>query len=49
MLCDSGLQQNHINVVVKRLFLLKGWFLPFQFAGRMYFAGTNNVYAFALP
>ena len=34
MLCDSVLQQNHINVVMKRFFLLKRWFLPFQFAGQ---------------
>ena len=34
MLCDSVAQQNHINVVVKVLFLLTRWFLSFQFAGQ---------------
>ena len=33
MVCDSVTQQNHINVVVKVLFLLTRWFLSFQFAG----------------
>ena len=33
MLCHSVLQQNHINVVVKVLFLLTRWFLRLQFAG----------------
>jgi len=30
MLRDNVAQQNHINVVVKVLFLLTRWFLPFQ-------------------
>ena len=34
MLCDSVFEQDHINVVVKVLFLLTRWFLPFQFAGQ---------------
>ncbi len=33
MLRDSVFEQDHINVVVKVLFLLTRWFLPFQFAG----------------
>jgi hypothetical protein len=33
MLCDSIFEQDHINVVMKVLFLLTRWFLPFQFAG----------------
>ena len=45
MLCNSVAKQNHINVVMKWFFLLTRWFLPFQFAGRMYFAGTNKLYA----
>ena len=31
MLRDSVFEQDHINVVVKALFLLTRWFLPFQF------------------
>ncbi len=34
MLCYSIVQQNHINIMMKRLSLLKRWFLPFQFAGQ---------------
>ena len=30
MLCDRVLQQNHINIVVKVLFLSTRWFLRFQ-------------------
>ena len=33
MLRDSVFEQDHINVVMKVLFLLTRWFLPFQFAG----------------
>ena len=33
MLRDSIFEQDHINVVMKVLFLLTRWFLPFQFAG----------------
>ena len=33
MLRDSVFEQDHINIVVKALFLLTRWFLPFQFAG----------------
>ena len=33
MLRDSVFEQDHINIVVKILFLLTRWFLPFQFAG----------------
>ena len=32
MLSDSVFEQDHINVVVKILFLLTRWFLPFQLA-----------------
>ena len=45
MLRDSVAKQNDINVVVKVLFLLPRWFLPLQFAGRIYFAGINKVCA----
>ena len=45
MVCDSVLQQNHVNVMVKWIFLLTRWFLRLQFAGRIYFAGSNKVYA----
>jgi hypothetical protein len=31
MFCDSVFEQDHINIVVKVLFLLTRWFLPFQF------------------
>jgi len=34
MLCHSVLQQDYINVVVKRFFVLKRWFLTFQLAGQ---------------
>ena len=34
MLRDSVFEQNHINIVVKVLFLLTRCFLPFQFAGQ---------------
>src|SRR5438094_2620359 len=34
MLRDSVFEQDHINVVMKVLFLLTRWFLPFQFAGQ---------------
>ena len=34
MLRDSVFEQDHINVVMKVLFLLKRCFLPFQFAGQ---------------
>ncbi len=34
MLRDSIFEQDHINVVMKVLFLLTRWFLPFQFAGQ---------------
>jgi hypothetical protein len=34
MLCHSVLQQDYVNVVVKRFFVLKRWFLPFQLAGQ---------------
>ena len=30
MLCHSVAQQNHINIVVERLFLSTRWFLPFR-------------------
>ena len=30
---DSVFEQDHIDIVVKVLFLLTRWFLPFQFAG----------------
>ena len=33
MLRDSVFEQDHINVVMKVLFLPARWFLPFQFAG----------------
>ena len=33
MLGDSVFEQDHIDVVVKVLFLLTRWFLPFQFGG----------------
>ena len=33
MLCDSIFEQDHINVVMKVLFLPTRWFLSFQFAG----------------
>ena len=33
MLRDSVFEQDHINVVMKVLFLPTRWFLPFQFAG----------------
>jgi hypothetical protein len=33
MLRDSIFEQDHINAVMKVLFLLTRWFLPFQFAG----------------
>ena len=33
MLRDSVFEQDHINVVMKVLFLLTRWFLPFQFTG----------------
>jgi len=34
MLGNSVFEQDHINVVVKVLFLLTLWFLPFQFAAQ---------------
>ena len=34
MFCHSVLQQDDINIVVKRFFVLKRWFLPFQLAGQ---------------
>ena len=34
MLRDSVFEQNHVNIVVKVLFLLTRCFLPFQFAGQ---------------
>jgi hypothetical protein len=33
VLSDSVFEQDHINVVMKVLFPLTRWFLPFQFAG----------------
>src|SRR5439155_22443178 len=30
MFCDSVVQQNHVNIMMKRLFLLKPSCLPFQ-------------------
>jgi hypothetical protein len=48
MLCHSVLQQNHINVVVERLFLLKRWFLSFQFARQQRMrarSGSRPIYA----
>ena len=45
MFRDSVFEQDHINVVVKVSVLLTRWFLPLQFAGRMYFAVINKVYA----
>ena len=33
MLRDSIFEQDYINAVMKVLFLLTRWFLPFQFAG----------------
>ena len=32
MLRDTVAEEDHINIVVKVLFLLTRWFLPFQFA-----------------
>ena len=34
MFCDGVLQQDDVNIMVKRLVVLKRWFLLFQFAGR---------------
>ena len=47
MLCDSVAQQNHINVVVKVLFLLTRWFLSFQFAGQQKREYVPSVRLFA--
>jgi hypothetical protein len=44
MLRDSVFEQDHINVVVKVLFLLTRWFLPFQLAGNKS-AGTFRASA----
>src|SRR6266498_557223 len=41
MLCDGVAQQNHINVMVKRLFVLRPSCLPFQFA-KNYIMPTNS-------
>jgi hypothetical protein len=43
MLRDSVFEQDHINVVMKVLFLLTRWFLPFQFAG------NNSADTFEAP
>ena len=47
MLCDSILQQNHINVVMERLVLLKRWFLSFQFAGQLKMRLRSEALLFA--
>jgi hypothetical protein len=45
VLCNSVAQQNHINTVVKVLFLLTRWFLPFQLEGQQKDLETFGVSA----
>ena len=43
MLRDSVFEQDHINVVMKVLFLLTRWFLPFQFAGKQVWIRSRRL------
>lgn len=47
MLCDRVLQQNHINIVVKVLFLSTRWFLRFQIVEQEKMRQVRSVRVFS--